>query len=226
MKFIYFVYPLSFDSLEHLVKQTFIGKSPSRLIHNFFLRKLRIKGLTIDIGSKKYNSYLNFIKKKECNFFFADKKKKKLKNYFDLDLEKKLVLKKKFDTVILFNVLEHIENYKNLLVEIYKLLNKNGTLQLYTPFMHRYHQDPYDIFRPTHYYLGKILKKIGFRADIYLIGVGPLVTVLEIINQYLKFKFIKIIIFIFFIFIDKIILLLSKDSKTYYLGVHCICKKN
>jgi SAM-dependent methyltransferase len=222
----YFSYPININSILHLVRQVNINKSPCRLMHNFFLKNISIKGATIDLGSGKHSSYLNFIIKKKSNIFFSDKDQKNEENYFKLDFEKKLNLKKKFDTVILFNVLEHIQNYKNLLSEIYRILKKNGSLEIYTPFMHRYHPDPQDIFRPTHYYLSKILQKIGFTVNVTLIGVGPFAVCSEILFKYLRFKILKIILVILFLLLDKLIYFFSKDFKTYYLGVHCSCKKN
>ena len=88
--------------------------------------------------------------------FFADQEKVIKDNYYIVDLEKNIDLPdNSFDTVILFNVLEHIKNYKNLLSEINRILKKDGKLELFVPFMHRYHEDPKDIFRPTHFYLDK-----------------------------------------------------------------------
>ena len=92
--------------------------------------------------------------------------------------------------------------------------------------MHRYHEDPVDIMRPTHKYLEKILLETGLKIEnIVVIGAGPLSVVSEIILKYLKFSLIKIPIFFVLILMDKIIRCFSKDYNTYYLGVHCSCKK-
>ena len=128
MKFIYFVYPLSFDSLEHLVKQTFIGKSPSRLIHNFFLRKLRIKGLTIDIGSKKYNSYLNFIKKKNVNELSTGQKQRVVIISLFIDIifnDKKIILLDEVTSNVDSEMEEIIFQELKKLQEIYNFTNKS-----------------------------------------------------------------------------------------------------
>ena len=41
---------------------------------------------------------------------------------------------------------------------------KNGKLELFVPFLFRYHEDPKDYVRLTHYYLKKILEKNGYEV--------------------------------------------------------------
>ena len=84
------------------------------------------------------------------------------------------------DTIIMFNTIEHIENYKNLIAEIFRVLKKKGNLELFVPFLVMYHPDPKDIFRPTHFYLEKILRQNGFNAEITLVGVGPFLVHIKI----------------------------------------------
>ena len=94
------------------------------------------------------------------------------------------------------------------------------------PFMHRYHSDPIDVFRPTHTYLHKILENAGFKVETHLIGIGPFTVFSEIILKYFKFKLLKAFFLVIMLSLDKIIKLFSKDYNTYYLGIHCSCKKN
>ena len=123
-------------------------------------------------------------------------------------------------------MLEHINNYKNLIIEISRITKKNGNVEIFVPFMHRYHEDPEDIMRPTHKYLEKIILKSGLKIEkITVIGAGPLSVVSEIVLKYFKFSLLKIPIFFILIIIDKIIKYFSKDFNTYYLGIHCSCKK-
>ena len=219
-------FPLNLKSICHLVKQIRKNKSPLRIFHNFFLKDIIIKGKVIDLGSGNHSSYYNFINKDNTDIYYADKRKKKTKNFYQIDLEKKFTIpKNKFDTVILFNVIEHIENYKNLVSQISKIIKKRGRLELFVPFMFRYHEDPRDYFRPTHYYISKILEENGFTVKTYLIGVGPIKVVSEIILKYLKFNFFRVIFLIIFLIIDKIVNHFSKDYKNYYCGIHCTCIK-
>ncbi len=219
-------YKINFTFLKHLVSQIFKKKSPIRLFHNFYLRNINIEGKVLDLGSGIHSSYFNFINKKNYKIYYADKFHLKKDNFFKVDLENEIDIQPNFfDNIILFNVLEHIENYKRLIQETKKILKPGGKLELFVPFMHSYHEDPIDVFRPTHFYLNKILSDEGFDVDLVLIGVGPLTVISEILLKYLKFSVLKIPIFIMILFFDKILSLISKDYKNYYLGIHCSCKK-
>jgi SAM-dependent methyltransferase len=219
-------YPISIKSLNHLFEQLLKNKSPLRLFHNFFLKNITINGKVIDLGSGSHASYYNFLNKKNANIYYADQNKKKSKRYFKVNLEKRLIFKdKEFDTVILFNVIEHVENYSFLINETFRILRKGGKLELFVPFMFRYHEDPKDYFRPSHYYITKILKESGYKVNTYLIGVGPVKVISEIILKYFKIHFLKIFFLITLLFLDKLINLFSKDYINYYCGIHCSCEK-
>ena len=146
---------LSLSFLKHAFLSFRQGKSPMRILHNFFLKDLEINGLTLDLGSGKNASYYNFLKTENSLITTVD-----LFNdsEIQINLEKKLNLEsEKYDTVILFNTLELIYNYKNLISEISRILKNEGKLEIFVPFLIGYHPDPNDVFRPTHNYLMKIL---------------------------------------------------------------------
>ena len=147
-------------------------------------------------------------------------------NIIKINLEKKFLIKNgNFYCIILFNVLEHINNYKNLISSLKLNLKSKGRLEIFVPFMFRYHKDPKDIFRPTHYYLNELLKRNGFKTKITLINAGPIMVILEILFKYLKFSFVKLFLLFIFLFFDKIFLQFSKDYLNYYSGTHISCIK-
>ena len=216
---------LNFSDQLFLFKEIIQGKSYMRASHNLYLKKnLLLKNLTADLGSGKKNDYKKLIFKNKdfvenFDFYKTDKYTK------IINLEKKFVLKKKYKNILLFNVLEHVENKDILIQSIYKSLKKNGRLELFVPFMYRYHGDPNDYYRLTHTFLEKFLKKKGFNVKLVLISAGPFNVILEILFKYLNFKILKIAFSPFFILINKIFSILSKDFKNYYCGIHCSCKK-
>jgi len=219
-------YKLNTRGIKNLIQLTYKNKSPARVFHNNFLSDIKINGKVIDIGSGKNNSYFNYLKSDDIEVFYADGVVSDKPNFIKVDLEKNLNIESEsFENVILFNVLEHIVNHKNLIKEIYRITKKNGKLELFVPFMHMYHPDPKDIFRPTHEYLEKMLSDAGFDTKTYLIGVGPFAVCSEILLKYVKIKFLKIFFFIIFLLLDKFIKLFSKDFNKYYNGIHCSCKK-
>lgn len=216
---------LTFSDLSFLYNQISLNRSFMRASHNLFLKKkLNIKGLTADLGSGINNDYYNYISKNKLkvdqyDFHKIDKKA------FVLDLEKKFKLKNNYNNILLFNVLEHIFDGKTLLNSIKKNLKKEGKLNLFVPFMFRFHSDPNDFMRPTHSYLKKILEQNGFKVQITLIAVGPMVVILEILFKYLKLNIFKLLFSVLFISLNKFFNYFSKDFKNYYCGTHCSCTK-
>jgi SAM-dependent methyltransferase len=214
---------ISFSFLRHAFLSFREGKSPMRILHNYFLKDLKIIGSTLDLGSGKNASYLKFLQTENSSIITAD-----LFNDSEIkiNLEDNLNLENnKYDSVILFNTLEHIYNYKNLISEIYRILKIKGKLEIFVPFMVGYHPDPKDYFRPTHNYLMKILKESGFNGEINLIGAGPLMVSYQMIYRYLKFSPIKLSFLMIVVILDKLISLFSKDSSTYYCGTHISASK-
>lgn len=227
MIFNYQEIPLNLKFLRHAYCLLKKGKSPVRIFHNFYLNNISLEGKILDLGSGSHSSYFNFIKTSNEEIYFADKNtKEKIKNFITVDLESELNIESnKFDAIILFNVLEHVVNYKNLIKEIKRISKSNTKIEIFVPFMHNYHEDPKDIFRPTHYYLTKMLEEEGFIVQTQLVGVGPMIVFSEIILKYFKIAQIKFVFLIFFLLFNKIFKLFSKDYNTFYLGTHCSCTK-
>lgn len=89
--------------------------------------------------------------------------------YGDIEKGKYFFNKKNFDTIVCINVLEHINNDKKALQNIYNLLKKNGRLILLVPI----HEFLYgEIDRSISHFrrydpdqLRKTLEKIGFKIE-------------------------------------------------------------
>jgi SAM-dependent methyltransferase len=226
MKLNHYNINFNFSNFGTVYKIISLNKSIMRITHNLFLRNKKISGRIANVGSGANIDLKNMFKEVNGKIYNYDYFKYN-KNVTRVNLEKKINLSKnKFDFIILFNVLEHIENYKNLINNLKYYLKKKGTLEIFVPFMFRFHEDPKDYFRPTHFYLQKLLsRKKFFSIKTTLIAAGPMMTVLEILFKYLKFKIVKIIFLFFFIILDKIFFKLSKDYLNYYCGFHISCKR-
>ena len=221
----YFNISLNLKDLIFLFDQIFFNKSFLRSTHNLFLKKkIKVKKDVADLGSGSKNDYHKLISDNKTQIDKYDFQKTS-KNIYKINLEKKFKLRKKYNHIILFNVFEHIYNNKDLISSINKNLKKKGKLEIFVPFMFRFHSDPNDFIRPTHSYLLKLLERNGFKVKLTLIGTGPMVVILEILFKYLKIKIIKFFISIILIFLNKIFHLFSKDYKNYYCGIHCHCEK-
>lgn len=66
------------------------------------------------------------------------------------------------DTVVSFQVMEHLPEPAFFLSECYRILKPQGRLFITVPFMWYVHEAPYDYFRYTRYGLEYLLKKTGF----------------------------------------------------------------
>ena len=70
-------------------------------------------------------------------------------------------------------------------------MKTNGKLEIFVPFLVVYHPDPKDFFRPTHFYLEKLLIAENFSIETNLIGVGAFITAYQNIYRYLKLPILK-----------------------------------
>jgi SAM-dependent methyltransferase len=78
------------------------------------------------------------------------------------------------DTVIMFNILEHIFNHQFLVNQANRVLKPESDLIGFVPFLVNYHPDPHDYFRYTKEALNLILNKAGFKKiEIKEVGIGP-----------------------------------------------------
>ena len=162
----------------------------------------------------------NFLKQRSNNYkTFYSNIEKKNKKFLVLDLEKKINHKKKYDNVIIFNVLEHIANIDQPLKNIYLLLRKKGKIYGSTPFIYRIHGAPKDYNRYTKDYLQKKLKENKFKnINVKEMGIGPFLASFSLLRGYLKYlPIIYHFLLIITIVIDKSLFFVMKnDPKLIY----------
>jgi ubiquinone/menaquinone biosynthesis C-methylase UbiE len=127
----------------------------------------------------------------------------------------------KFDTVVSFQVMEHLPEPLLFLKEINRVIKKGGYVLITTPFMWGEHSAPYDFFRYTRYGL----KYLAEKAELEVISITPDTkywsTAVLRFNYYIwrfavKFPPLKIILKPF-LWIDQLIALyLDKLPHNYY----------
>jgi SAM-dependent methyltransferase len=67
-----------------------------------------------------------------------------------------------FDSVVCFEVLEHVKDPKVILQEVNRVMKDNGSLLISVPFLFGEHEEPYDFQRYTSFGLTRLLKDAGF----------------------------------------------------------------
>jgi ubiquinone/menaquinone biosynthesis C-methylase UbiE len=69
-----------------------------------------------------------------------------------------------FDSIVCFEVLEHVFDVDELLSEVSRVLKAEGVILITTPFMREEHEIPYDFARYTNFGLTYLLKKNNFKV--------------------------------------------------------------
>ena len=175
----------------YIMKLTFLRTSLNRIFQQIYSKKKSAEGKIVEFGafegsSKNFTNFMNIIDKK--NIVYADKIIKEDKEIINEDLEKELSFKdQSFDSVIIFNVLEHVYNIHNAIKEIHRCLKKGGLIIGSTPFTHRIHNAPSDYNRYTEQFLNKIFHEKKFtNVSVEVYGYGPFTAAYVMIFDYTK----------------------------------------
>lgn len=157
------------------IKEIWRGKDLYRIFMNTECSSQILKGKTADIGSGTTKaSYHRFFKKEgggeiaalDLQISSIDFEKEHLP-YSDASI----------DTLLLFNVLEHIYDYSFLLSEVKRVLKPGGRVFGAVPFLVGYHPDPRDYWRYTSEALYRIFENNDFKdIRIKFLGRGPFVA--------------------------------------------------
>lgn len=141
-----------------------------RLAEHEALKNIRLSGLVLDLGADANSNYLSFV----SGVYTVTRVNLDPKTRPDIlhDLEKPLpILDAQYDGVVLFNVLEHIFNYRELLSESVRVLRPRGTMVLVVPFLFPIHPSPNDFQRFSSSTLRTHLMKLGL-IDIHVQVLG------------------------------------------------------
>ncbi len=191
-----------------ITSETLKGKSVGRILFNHELRSVRINGRVLDLGSGKIKpSYYRFLNIAENSEIITANISTEMNPHILADLEKPFPLKSdSFDCVLVFNLLEHIYDYKNLLSESHRVLRNNGELYGVVPFLINVHSDPYDYFRYTKTALLRLLKEAGFKdVDIKTLGHGPFLSAYSQIESILP-RIIRLLLLFICISFDSLLM--------------------
>ena len=137
-----------------------------------------IEGDVLDIGGTiNSKRLLESILYNKVNIKILNKNKKNKPDIL-ADFDHYRYFKKKYDTILSFELLEYLEYPENFFNKTYKLLKPKGYLILSTPFLNPIHGDKLDNFRITKKKLIEIIKKEKFKI-IKFKNVGSVGTVIN-----------------------------------------------
>ncbi len=156
-----------------------LGYSISRMKLDDYLFQYQslISGNVLDIGGTK---------NAKAGYFDIDRVSNKV-SYLNIDPNTKPdylcsaenipIRENKFDTVILCEVLEHLENPVSAVHEAFRVLKPDGNIIITMPFLFKLHAEPNDYQRWTEYKLKKTLMEAGF-SNIEIKRLGGFWSVL------------------------------------------------
>jgi len=122
-----------------------------------------------------------------------------------------------FDTVLLTQVIEHLENPLLALNEIQRILKQNGTLIISWPFLYPVHEAPRDFFRYTEFGMRNLAEKAGFNILLIRPVSGFWITWFSFFSIYIqtKSKTLYIVVYPILIIFKYLCLLCEQlDSKS------------
>ncbi|HNQ69105.1 MAG TPA: class I SAM-dependent methyltransferase [Bacteroidales bacterium] len=131
-----------------------------RLYKQIKLNAHFIKGKVLDYGCgiSPYKNLFNY-----DEYIRADIENKDDRTIVLIDDLKNIYKNDYFDSILCTEVLEHVENYSNVVDEFKILLKPNGYLLLTTPFVWPVHGHPQDYRRFTQNGIEKMLSEKGFK---------------------------------------------------------------
>lgn len=137
---------------------------------------ISINGRCLDLGAGAIKSYREKINAIDCDLILDNRPA------ICCTIESLPFKTESINNILIFNVLEHVWNYYDVLREVYRILEPGGKLYGLVPFLINYHPDPEDYFRYTPSTINKLLTEIGFVVTVKTLSGIPL-----LIAQYINY---------------------------------------
>ena len=180
-----------------IIKLTLKNYSPLRIFQILEIQKLEINSDFLDLGSTQSETNVtNYVKNKGLRTYANLRTNLKDQNNINLEIYPNDI-KKKFKTIFLMNVLEHIKNTNNCFNNINDILDSDGIVYGSTPFLFHIHQSPNDYFRFTKQFLEEFLKEKGYKEiEVKILGTGIFCNMYSSLFNLTKIiPFLNVIIF-------------------------------
>lgn len=208
-------------------KEVFTGKSIGRILFNWQIQKhcQGLKGVCVDLAAGTNPSYYRYWNLNKEQVIKVDYKKNQ---DIDIvaDLNQKLPFEDNYaDNVFLFNAIYIIDQPKDLLKEIHRVLKPNGVFFLNSPLINNEAPEPHDYFRFTSEGIKKLLSQAGFN-QIELYKIGERVTAAaSLLHNFWLFNFIRFFVFGLALFLDWLIPLKTKNKYPCPMAYFVISRK-
>ncbi len=208
------------------LKEIWEGKSLARALMHKSIKDKKINGLVIDIGGGNNPEYWNLFNKEGNLEIISVDLKQSADNKINLEIDNLPFDDSSADVLLMFNILEHIYNYRHLVQEVKRVLKPGGQVIGFVPFLVNYHPDPHDYFRYTKESLKCIFEEVnGKEIKIKELGRGPFAVNYNNIMLSVP-RLVRVIIFPVYYYLDSIYLWLRPNiTQRFPLGYMFIFKK-
>jgi SAM-dependent methyltransferase len=207
------------------------GNSLLRSLQIIECKSLKLSGISIEFGASKNNKInFNIHFNGKSNFWLSNIYNLKIKNYIQIDLTKKFKIKKNyFSNVLIFNVLEHLEDNSVFFYNLKKSIKTNGYIIGSTPFLYQVHKAPFDYYRFSKDFFYKIKKDYNYKKIIVKsLGYGPFTASYSLMFGLIRFlPILREILLILSLMLDSFLQIFVKTNlkEIYPIGYFFILKK-
>jgi len=141
----------------------------SRIIHDAFIKDSfhLLSGKVLELGASYQRDYSQhaFNAKTYTKSNFEARGNIEL----EIDARQMALADNSYNGIVCLNVLEHVEDFKSVFKEIFRVLKPGGTLILTVPFVYYYHAAPDDYYRFT---VSALKKNLSNYTDLKLLSIG------------------------------------------------------
>ena len=167
--------------------------NPVYIVHSGLFKYInkfapQMKGSVLDFGcgSKPYeNLFINSDEYIGCDIEVSGHDHHDSNIDYLFDGKKLPFANDRFDSVVSFEVLEHVFNLPEILQEINRVTKTSGTFLISVPFAWHEHEAPYDFGRYTSFGMTHILREHGFQVIEYNKTTTHFLTICQLFVSYL-----------------------------------------
>ena len=183
--------PSSSTPWRFIVGEVYRGRSVGRaLMHLNVKSDVKMRGRVLDIGGGHRQTYLDFASVPEAKeLIVVDIQRTHavdvVGSVTNMPLNSASV-----DTVLCFNLLEHVFDHGAALSEIHRVMKPGGVLYGWVPFMIGVHGDPNDYYRYTGTTLSMLLSESGLTPVKVENSGGVFLSAFDMLRPYIRSRFI------------------------------------
>lgn len=153
------------------------------IVHSFVPRYARGRTLDVGAGTAKYRS---FIQKHVDEYITSDLMPESGADIIE-DASHMTSPNDTYDTILSFQVLEHVRDPQAVAAEMFRVLKPGGMVIATAPFLIQEHADPSDYHRYTRHGFRALFE----RAGLQVVEVGAYGGLGAVIGEYIKFSYLN-----------------------------------